>query len=78
MEQLVKALSHHLDLATEDIKPDTNLRELVADSLDFIELILDLEDRFNVEISDDDLNQLITVEDLNTLINKISGQCGAV
>ncbi len=35
------------------VSPDTSLADLRADELDFVELILELEDRFDVTIPDD-------------------------
>jgi acyl carrier protein len=35
------------------IEPDTRLRDLGIDSIEIVELIMVLEDEFNVEISDD-------------------------
>lgn len=78
MEELVNLISHSFDLSTEDVKPDTNMRDLTEDSLDFIELIISIEDQFDVDIMDNDINDLITVQDVVNYINKQSSQCGAI
>lgn len=46
----------------EEIKPDSHFEDdLGMDSLDAIELVMALEDYFNVEISDEDADTLKTV-----------------
>ncbi|MFD0896249.1 acyl carrier protein [Loigolactobacillus binensis] len=48
---------------TLDFKKDLN-----ADSIDIVEFILELEDTFNAEISDEDAEKLATVGDAVTYI----------
>ncbi|ADG40099.1 MULTISPECIES: acyl carrier protein [Leuconostoc] len=46
------------------ITPNLNfLTDIDADSIDFVELVLEVEDMFNVSISDDDAESLITLQD---------------
>ena len=52
-----------------EAKPESTLRELGADSLDLVELALDLEDEFNVEISDDDLAKVTRISDFLPLVS---------
>lgn len=70
MEYLINFLSNYLDLQTEDIKPAIELRDLVEDSLMLIELIMEIEDRFKIYIHDDDINSLITIQDLFDYIER--------
>ena len=46
------------------------LEDLQADSLDIVELVLEFEEMFNVEIPDSDLEQLHSVGDYVNLIEK--------
>jgi acyl carrier protein len=64
MEAVVKLIAHYIDVQVEDIKLDADIRELVADSLDRIELIMALEDEFDINIPDDDIDKLATVRDI--------------
>ncbi|MEG0291310.1 MAG: acyl carrier protein [Anaerovoracaceae bacterium] len=43
--------------------------DLGADSLDLVELVMTLEDEFDVEIPTDDLGQILTVGDAINYIN---------
>jgi acyl carrier protein len=78
MEEIIKLIALNLDLPTEDVKPESEIRDLTEDSLDLIELILALEDRFEIDIPDEELNRLITVKDIAEYIESVSSQCGTV
>jgi acyl carrier protein len=53
----------------ENVTVATRLREdLNVDSLDAVELIMELEDTFNVKISDDEAQKLKTIGDIVTFI----------
>jgi acyl carrier protein len=45
--------------------------DLGADSLDVVELVMELEDEFDMEISDDDAEKISTVGDAVNYINSI-------
>ena len=50
--------------SSQPIGPDTPLSKLGLDSLDKVEMIFEIEKHFDVEISDDVVRHLHTVEDL--------------
>jgi acyl carrier protein len=53
----------------ENVSGKTRLREdLNVDSLDAVELIMELEDTFNVKISDDEAQKLKTIGDIVSFI----------
>lgn len=45
----------------EDLKPETKFMDLGFNSLDMIEIAMDFEKIFNIEIPDEDIDKLITV-----------------
>ena len=68
-EQVKDALVESLNIDEEEIKLESNLKDdLGIDSLAAVELSLDLETEFDVEISDEELAALVTVEDIVKLI----------
>ena len=68
-EQVKDALVESLNIDGDEIKLESNLKDdLGIDSLAAIELSLDLETEFDVEISDEELAALVTVEDIVKLI----------
>ena len=49
----------------EKIGPDTSIiNDLGADSLDVVDLLMSIEDEFEVEVPDDEIENIKTVEDL--------------
>ena len=57
-------LSTELEVAPEKIKPETRFREdLDADSLDLYELVMELEDRYGVSVSEEQAARIKTVGD---------------
>ncbi|MEG1547894.1 MAG: acyl carrier protein [Clostridia bacterium] len=70
-EKLRTAISNQLDIPEESITIESLLIEdLKADSLDVVELIMDLEHEYGVEIPDDQLPKIRTVGDILGFINK--------
>ena len=55
----------------EDIKLETEIEDLKLDSLDKIELLMALEEEFNVEISDEKAELVKTVADIVKTIRQL-------
>ena len=61
-EQVREILVERLDIDESDVTEEASLRDdLKADSLDLVELIMDLEERFGVKISDEEAQSIGTV-----------------
>ncbi len=70
-EQVKDILVERLDVDEADVSETASLRDdLKADSLDLVELIMDLEERFGVKISDDDAQKIGTVGEAVGFIEK--------
>lgn len=68
-EQIKKILIESANVDAEKITMEATLKDdLAIDSLDSVELILDLETEFNVKIEDDEIASLVTVGDLVKII----------
>ena len=63
IEEAAKELmAQQLDIDAEQVVPSAEvISDLGADSLDMVELILALEEEFEIEISDDDAEKLTSV-----------------
>ena len=73
-EKIIKLISEQFNLNEEEINLETNFREdLNADSLDLVELVMALEDEFNLEIEDEDIEEIMTVGDAIKYINNAFG-----
>ena len=65
IEKLFAIVCNGLDLDASEISLDADLREdFDADSLDMVDLIMDIEDEFGVEVPDEILDKLVTVKDV--------------
>ena len=47
-----------------DFKATTTFKDLEADSLDIVQILVALEDHFDIEIPDDDLKEITTMGDM--------------
>ncbi|OFW64570.1 MAG: acyl carrier protein [Actinobacteria bacterium RBG_19FT_COMBO_36_27] len=72
-DKLKEVLVNVLGVKEEDIKSESKfVDDLGADSLDLVELIMALEDKFGVEISDEDAEKIVTVKDALDYIDTYS------
>ncbi len=63
-EKLVNLIAEKLGVEPEEVTPEARfIEDLGADSLDIVELIMDLEDEFEMEIPDEEAEKLSTVGD---------------
>lgn len=64
-EKLQKILAAQFDIDPETVTPETDIQEdLNADSLDVVDLIMSVEDEFEVEVPDTAVDEVKTVGDL--------------
>lgn len=62
-------ISDQLGIDHERIKPDASfIDDLGADSLDIVELVMAMEESFEIEIPDEDAEKLRTVQDVHTYL----------
>ncbi|MBW1763998.1 MAG: acyl carrier protein [Deltaproteobacteria bacterium] len=62
-EKIVKIICEQLDVPEEDVTPSAAfVDDLGADSLDQVELIMAMEEEFDVSIPDDDAEKIATVQ----------------
>ncbi len=58
-------IAEQLGVAVDEVKPESSfIEDLGADSLDIVELVMALEEEFNIEISDEDAEKIRTVKDV--------------
>jgi acyl carrier protein len=64
-EKLVGIIAKTLSVGESEVSEEKNFREdFGADSLDLVELVMNCEEAFGVEISDDDAEKMKTVGDV--------------
>ena len=65
LEKIVDILSKQFDVEEDTITLDTNIADdLGADSLDVVDMLMSLEDEFDVEIPDEEIERIRTVGEL--------------
>ena len=69
-QRIQQIIADQLGVPVGKITPEARLvRDLGADSLDVVELIMALEEEFAIEIRDEDAQKLVTVQDLQDYID---------
>jgi acyl carrier protein len=71
LERVTKVIVDRLGVEESEVKLEASFTgDLGADSLDVVELVMELEDEFDMEISDEDAEGMATVGDAVTYIEK--------
>ena len=74
LEKTISTLAKQLELDPSSINESTNIvSDLGADSLDLVELIMELEKIYNVVITNDEAGDLSTVGAIAAFIEKKTG-----
>ena len=69
-ERVIEIISDQLGLEKDEIQLEASfIDDLGADSLDIVEMIMTIEDEFDIEISDEDAEKIVSVQDAITYIN---------
>jgi acyl carrier protein len=62
-DKIIKIISEKLDVDISEVIPKASLvDDLGADSLDLVELVMTMEEEFDIEISDEEAEKLVTVQ----------------
>ena len=71
VEQKVKSIiAEQLGVGEDEIKPESSfIEDLGADSLDIVELVMAMEEEFEVEIPDEEAENIKTVGDAINYVN---------
>ena len=68
-DQISEILVQQLGVTKEELVPEANfVDDLGADSLDIVELVMALEEVFDIEIPDDDAEKIKTIGDALTYV----------
>jgi acyl carrier protein len=70
-EEICELVASRLGLDREEVVPDARiLEDLGADSLDVVELVMALEERFDLVVPDEDVEGLLTIGDVAAYVEK--------
>jgi acyl carrier protein len=73
-ERIKKIICEQLDVAEKDVVSEASfVDDLGADSLDQVELIMAMEEEFDISIPDEDAEKIVTVQQAIDYIKKATG-----
>ncbi len=73
LSRVTKIVVDRLGVEESEVTPEASFKDdLGADSLDVVELVMELEDEFDLEISDEEAEKISTVADVVNYINNVS------
>jgi len=68
-------ITEQLGVSKDEVAPGASFfDDLGADSLDIVELVMSMEEEFDVEIPDDDLERLVTIGDAIAYLKERLGE----
>lgn len=70
-EKISKIIAESLELSADGISPDTTPGELGLDSIDLVDLVMEIEDEIGVSIPDEEFETIKTIEDIVNIIEDI-------
>jgi acyl carrier protein len=64
-DKVIDIIVEQLDVSREECVPEASfIKDLGADSLDLVELIMEMEENFDVTVADDELEKIRTIQDV--------------
>ena len=74
LERLQKIIAEVLNVDTEEVTPDTTfVDDLGADSLDIFQIVMGIEEEFDIEIPTEEVEQIVSVGDAVEQIKRLIG-----
>ena len=68
LEKILEIIANRTAIPLSSISGDTNLLELDIDSLDIINIVMDVEYSFNVKFEDEEIVELRTPKDIEGIV----------
>ena len=70
-QTVINMIAEQLNLKAENIKPENEfIKDLKADSLDIVELVMSVEEKFDIQIPDEEAEKMQTVKHFINYIQK--------
>jgi acyl carrier protein len=65
LKKITSIVADQTGISSDSITPETKLREdLMADSFDLLEIFIEVEEEFDIDIFDEDTKKILTVQHL--------------
>ncbi len=73
LEKVCKMLGEQLGIPAESIRPEQEVvKDLGADSLDVVELMMALEDEHGITLPEDEIEKIKTVQDIADMMERLT------
>ncbi len=74
-DRIIEIVAEKMDKPKEEITPEKSIvNDLGADSLDVVELVMDIEDEFDLSVPEEEAQKLQTVGDAIKYVQEHAGQ----
>ncbi len=71
-QEMIDIIVEQLSAEKDKVVPEASfVDDLGADSLDLVELIMAMEEKFDIEIPDEDAEKIVTVQDAVSYVDKL-------
>lgn len=67
-DELITLANDNLDIDLSDVDMNTKLSDLDIDSIDMLDFIMVIEDKYDIEFGEDELDEIETLGDIAELI----------
>lgn len=67
-EQLLKLAEENLDVDTSNLDFESKISDMDIDSIDLVDFIMVIEEEFEIEFTDEELDEIETLSDIVSLI----------
>lgn len=72
LEKIIAAFAEQMAMDASLIKAESRIKEdLLADSLDVVSLVMNLESEYDIQIPDEELAKMVTVGDIASYLDKV-------
>ncbi|MBW6486513.1 MAG: acyl carrier protein [Syntrophales bacterium] len=69
-EKIIDLIAEQLNVTREECVPEASfIDDLGADSLDLVELIMEMEETFNIQIADNELEKIRSIKDVTEFLH---------
>ena len=73
-ERIIEIVAEKLDKPKEELAPEKSfINDLGADSLDTVELMMDIEDEFDLSIPEEEAQKIVTIGDAIKYVEEHAG-----
>lgn len=71
LHTIQQMIAEQFELKLEDLVPDATLESLGLDSLSVIEFMFNIEDKFNIKMANELLENIKTLQDVVNIVDKL-------